>query len=104
VRTPHELQAALAALHRPVTNALAACELVGRSPPYMGDDVRRTHEPSITGPLRGIRSFEVPKSRLSPGLMAKVLHEWVSCSNTVYEVTGLVWAPIESITIRYGRV
>ena len=91
-------------MHRPVTNALAACELVGRSPPYMGDDVRRTHEPSITGPLRGIRSFEVPKSRLSPGLMAKVLHEWVSCSNTVYEVTGLVWAPIESITIRYGRV
>jgi len=31
----------------------------------MGDDVRRTHEPSITGPLRGIRSFQILKNQLS---------------------------------------
>ena len=50
---PEELQAALAEPRGPGPsgNALAVCE-PGGGPPAMGDDVRRTHEPSITRPLR----------------------------------------------------
>ena len=49
LRTPEEFAGGAGRTPRPcaVTIALAACEPVGRSSPSMGDDVRRTREPSI---------------------------------------------------------
>ena len=58
-----------------VANALAACKPVGRSPPSMGDDVRRTHEP--LNHLTANRNLQFPdaQGRLSPDPIAKLLHD-----------------------------